>query len=225
MWTPILVHLAGLPVYTLDTVGDVGWSVQEAPLTSRSDLVEWLDDVLDELDLARAHLVGASYGGWIACAYAARSPSRVATLTLVEPALERLRWWFWVHGFCCLGALLLPPPLRRRALHRLHADLLAVPDKRRKRLFMLAYTRFRRGTPPFAPVTDEDFAAVTVPTLLLLGEKSEVHHSSHLLRRAQRQMPNVRGEVVAGAGHSLPVDHADFVARYFRAFVGETVRD
>ena len=45
-----------------------------------------------------AHLVGFSYGGWIAMNQAIRAPGRVASVTLLDPAgLTKLdaRFWWW----------------------------------------------------------------------------------------------------------------------------------
>ncbi len=61
-----------------------------------------------------AHLVGLSYGGWVAMNQALRVPARVASITLLDPAgLTRLDarfwWWFTISGL----ASLTPMPLRR----------------------------------------------------------------------------------------------------------------
>ena len=43
---------------------------------------------LDGLGLARAHLAGTSYGGFLALTLAAREPGRARSLTLVEPGAD-----------------------------------------------------------------------------------------------------------------------------------------
>lgn len=62
----------------------------------RSDRPEWLEeiddlvfhyiDLLDALDLKRVSLVGTSFGGWIAAAFAVAHPERVDRLVLAAPA-------------------------------------------------------------------------------------------------------------------------------------------
>ena len=47
---------------------------------------QWLEETLAGLDVERAHLVGMSYGGFLALNQAARFPKRVASLTLLDPA-------------------------------------------------------------------------------------------------------------------------------------------
>ena len=66
-WAPLIASLCERhPVYTPDTIGTAGRSVQTAPIRSPRDLVVWLDEVIDAVQVDRIHLVGYSEGGWIA---------------------------------------------------------------------------------------------------------------------------------------------------------------
>ena len=60
---------------------------------------------------------------------------------------------------------------------------------------------------------------MSTPTLLLLGEKSEVHRSARIRARVSALQPSIDTEVIAGAGHSLPVDQAGRVAERLDAFL------
>src|SRR5215468_3148214 len=70
-------------VLAIDPVGEPGMSTQDGPM---DDVARWLDEVLAGVAAERPHLVGCSYGGWIALRYAMQFPDRVATLTLLDPA-------------------------------------------------------------------------------------------------------------------------------------------
>jgi pimeloyl-ACP methyl ester carboxylesterase len=76
-----------------------------------------------------AHLIGLSYGGWVAMNQAIRAPGRVASITLLDPAgLTRLdaRFWLW---FSISGlASLTPMPLRRRLARWLDIPSMAEPE-------------------------------------------------------------------------------------------------
>src|SRR6516225_12048897 len=50
------------------------------------DLVYHYLDLLDVLGLGRAHVVGASFGGWIAAELAVAAPHRVGSLALLSAA-------------------------------------------------------------------------------------------------------------------------------------------
>lgn len=73
------------PVYTVDTLGEPGRSVQRARLTTHADRARCLDDVLGELGLGEVHLVGGSTGGWHCVNQAVHAPERVASISLLDP--------------------------------------------------------------------------------------------------------------------------------------------
>ena len=115
-WYP---HVAALgedgPVYGIDMPGDPNPSIARALMTPPENCAAWLDELLGKLSDRPAHLVGFSYGGWVAMNQAIRAPGRVASITLLDPAgLTKLdaRFWLWfsIAGLACLT----PMPLRRR---------------------------------------------------------------------------------------------------------------
>src|SRR5689334_7716607 len=67
-------HVAALkaarPVIVLDSPGEPGGSTHTRPFAGGRDLADWLEQALAGLDVDRAHLIGASYGGWIAVQHA-----------------------------------------------------------------------------------------------------------------------------------------------------------
>ena len=219
MWYPILGGLVGRCIYAIDVIGDPGLSVQRLPIRNEQDLGQWLDEVLAALDLDCVDLVGASYGGWIALNYTRRTPQRVAALILVEPVLDRLRGWFWIHGIAVAAAFVMPRSIARSVLRRLHINTELLEDKRVRRYGFLGLTRYRRGLPKPVPVTNVELAAITVPTLLLLGAHSEIHKSPALIARARAAMPNISAQLIADAGHGLPVDKAEEVTRSIESFL------
>jgi pimeloyl-ACP methyl ester carboxylesterase len=219
MWAPLLAHLHDLPLVAIDLIGEPGMSTQRVAMRDVHDLCASLEQVFDAIGVDRMHLVGASYGGYVALHYTTETAARVDTLTLLEPVLEKVRPWFWLHGALCGVALATPAPVRRRLARALRVGLLATDDKRVRRFGVLGQTKFRRGAPPVVPVTDEQLAAVAVRTLVLLGEKSQVHRAKPLLARLHRVAPALHAEIVRDAGHSLPVDQAEFVASKLRTFL------
>ena len=117
-WYPIVQHLCSdRVVYTPDTIGTCGRSVQTAPVTSVRDLVTWLDDVVDSLGLVSLHLLGYSEGGWIAGSHAALSAhrDRLASVTLIEPggAIQRIPTGFLIsmigRAIVAMAAPTVPP--------------------------------------------------------------------------------------------------------------------
>jgi pimeloyl-ACP methyl ester carboxylesterase len=96
----------------------------------------------------------------------------------------------------------------------------ALTDARARRIGRLAYTKHRFNLPRPQVVTDDELRAVTLPALVLLAERSEVHDPVLARERATSNLAQVEAELVPGAGHSLPVDQAELVGRRLAAFFG-----
>ena len=193
------LHVAALaqdgPVYAIDMPGDPNPSVARAPLTSPDACAAWLDELLGQLGAGRpgdgpAHLVGLSYGGWIAMNQAIRAPARVASLTLLDPAgLTKLdaRWWWW---FSISGlASLTPMPLRRHLARWLDSPIMVEQELIK---LMWAGSRGFRMEPKFPGVlSDDELRAITVPVLLITGARSamltpaEAHARGSLMPQAE----------------------------------------
>jgi pimeloyl-ACP methyl ester carboxylesterase len=212
MWHKAIKGLAGHRLYAVDTIGEPGRSVQRAPIRDPRDLANWLDEALSGLELDRIHLVGASYGGWLALNQALRSPRRLATISLIEPAgFQRVGARFFLWAIACGLAGIAPAPIRRRAARWLRMS--TVDDLQMRWLAMLSYRKFRPRMPRETSPSDGELRSITTPTLLLLGEKSELHDSRRVLARTRAFMPVLQGEIIPRAGHSLPVDQADVVSQ------------
>ncbi|MEU3453497.1 alpha/beta fold hydrolase [Micromonospora sp. NPDC006766] len=105
------------PVIAIDPVGEPGCSVQEKPLHDGDDWARWLDETLAALNVERAHLVGMSFGGWVALEYALHRPGHAETITLLDPAgfgrvTGRFLAWVMLGGLAAFA----PRPVRRLAM-------------------------------------------------------------------------------------------------------------
>ena len=90
-WLPFHAQLAGagFEVIAPDHPG-FGQSDDFPDVEAIDDLVYHYLDVLDGLGLDRPHVVGASFGGWIAAEVAVHSPHLIGSLTLLSAAGLRL---------------------------------------------------------------------------------------------------------------------------------------
>ena len=90
-WLPFHAQLAeaGFEVIAPDHPG-FGQSDDFPEVEAIDDLVYHYLDVLDGLGLDRPHVVGASFGGWIAAEVAVHSPHLIGSLTLLSAAGLRL---------------------------------------------------------------------------------------------------------------------------------------
>jgi pimeloyl-ACP methyl ester carboxylesterase len=194
-------HVAALaevgPVYGIDLPGDANPSVARALMTPPENCAAWLDELLGKLSHRPAHLVGFSYGGWIAMNQAIRAPGRVASITLLDPAgLTKLdaRFWWWlsVSGL----ATLTPMPLRRRLARWLDSPGMLEPELM---TLMWAGTRGYHAEPKFPRLlTDDELLAIDVPALLVAGARSALLTAAEARARGSL-MPHAEVAIVPGS--------------------------
>ncbi|MDN3246702.1 alpha/beta fold hydrolase [Streptomyces sp. ZSW22] len=225
MWYPNTPALsAERPVYALDTPGDPGRSVQREPIHQPERAAQWLDETLDGLGLDRVHLVGTSYGGWLALNQAHRAPERLASVTLLDPGgLEKVGLRFFVWIFAGFFATFAPKALRPRLAAWLDQPVLVMPELRTMiRTGVRAY-RIRRPAP--LPLSEAELTTIRTPLYLVLGKRSLLLHPERQRERVPRLIPGARAEIVTGTGHGPQIDHAEDVNRRMLAFMASVPTD
>ncbi|WP_204358245.1 alpha/beta fold hydrolase [Streptosporangium sp. 'caverna'] len=198
-------------VYAIDTIDDPGGSVQQAPVTGSRDAAAWLDEVLAGLGLERVHLVGMSYGGWLALNQGIYGPARLATLTLLDPGgLEKVPLKFMAN--MAVSALAMAAPRRwRPALARLLASHALTERPEIMKPVMIGARSFRPNRGPARPFTDDELRRVTVPVQLILGGRSTFVRPARALARATELLPVAHAEIVPGVGHAVPLERPGLV--------------
>ncbi|MGW4919173.1 alpha/beta fold hydrolase [Streptomyces albidoflavus] len=211
MWHGYVEALAARrTVIAVDTVGEAGASTQTAPVADGRDGAAWLEEVLDGLEASAAHVVGCSYGGWLALNHQIHHPGRTATLTLLDPAGfadpgRRFYTWLIAGGLAGLAPRALRPRLARLVGNT------AILDAELMRLGR-AGVGFRRALPAARVLTDEELGRLTAPALFLLGERSTLHEAREVAARVGALVDTAEVEIVPGAGHALPTDQPALVA-------------
>jgi len=215
-WYPHVAALAGDgPVYGIDMPGDPNPSDLRAPLTPPVSCAAWLEELLGKLSDRPAHLVGLSWGGWVAMNQAIRAPGRVASVTLLDPAgltgLDaRFWWWLTVSGV----ASLTPMPLRRRLARWLDSPVML--DQELMTL-MWAGSRGYRMEPKFpAVLTDDELRAIDAPTLLITGARSALVTPAEARARGVL-MPHAEVAIVPGSHGGF--DRVDALNDRIAAFI------
>lgn len=199
-------------VYTPDTIGTIGRSVQTAPVVSPQHLALWLDQVLDGLELDRVHLLGYSEGGWIAALHASLTdrPDRIASLTLIEPggAIEQVPRRTLAAMIFRAGRTLTASdkPQAIRSFNRwLNGDIELSDDE--VELVLAAFQTFRQKLPSPKRLEDDELQRITTPTLLLLAADTRIYDPAKVADRASRLLTNVEIETTPNAGHGLPFQY------------------
>jgi len=218
VWFPHVAALAGDgPVYAIDMPGDANPSVPRALMTPPAACAAWLDELLAQLSDRPAHLVGFSYGGWVAMNQAIRAPGRVASITLLDPAgltkLDaRFWWWLTISGL----ATLTPMPLRRRLARWLDSPAMLQPEL--MTLMWAAIRGYRAEPSSPAVLTDDELRAITVPVLLIAGARSAMLTPAEARARGSL-MPHAEVAIVPGShgGFNRIDELNDRIAAFIKA--------
>jgi len=233
MWSYSIAALsANHRTYALDIMGDAGLSVSRREISKPEDLARWLDEVLTVLvPEGPVSLMGISYGGWLAGQYALRFPGRLRNLVLLAPAgiVLPLSFAFFVR----VALLSIPVPglgggPLRRTLHWLSPDAVRGDDACRSRVeqaitdVQMAVRHFALPAPDWPTILDDKaWQGLGVPCLFLVGENEKIYSAKAAVGRLKRVAPQVKAEIIPGAGHDLTLVQPDLLARRVLAFLGE----
>lgn len=216
MWRANLpTLLARRTVYGLDLLGEAGLSVQEEPITGADDQARWLDEALTQLELQRAHLLGASVGGWAAANYAVRHPMRVASLVLLDPVMTFDK--IPLRTLLASGALLsptVPEAVRRRVLSWISGGAPVDDSEPEARLIAAAMVDFVLRLPPPKRITDDHLRALKLPVLTVLGGRSVMLDAPKAAAVARALVPHGQVELWSEASHALNGEFPDRIAEY-----------
>ena len=177
---------------------------------SVAGLVAELAGLLDGCGIARpVQLVGNSFGGLLALAFAAAHPARVAAIALIDAHLGTAGW-----GESMARTLELKGEERDQLIAQHFKSWLGRDsDRKRSRLAQSARALVEqtsliedlRGSPP---LSDQDLARLTFPVLALYGAQSELRGDAE---RLARTLPRCRLETLAGCTHSILWEATDHV--------------
>ncbi|MGW3042314.1 alpha/beta fold hydrolase [Kitasatospora sp. NPDC001159] len=226
-WYPQIAALGERhPVYAIDTLDDPGRSVQHAVAAGSEENAEWLGEVFAGLGLERVHLVGVSYGGWLALNQAIHAPDRLASVAPLDPGgIEKLPARFYAHMIGGLFGMLAPRALRPAVGRLLANPALSAPPEMIAPL-MLGMRGYKPGSRPAArPFTDEELGSIELPVLVLVGKRSALLRPRQVVGRVTGLIPGVRAEILDRAGHGLNLEQPELVNERLLSFIGSVGRE
>jgi pimeloyl-ACP methyl ester carboxylesterase len=200
-------------VYCIDLLGEAGLSVQERSIGGPDDQAQWLDEALGGLGLEAVHLMGVSIGGWTATNCAVRRPARVASLTLLDPAMTFAR--IPVETMIASGALFVPGvpnALRRRVLRWIAGGAEDADSLPEAALISAGSSDFMLRSPMPKVFTDAQLQSLDVPVLAFLAGRSVMHDASRAAARARDLLPGGQIELWLDASHAINGEYPDEIA-------------
>jgi 3-oxoadipate enol-lactonase len=196
-----------------------GFGETPMPMTGEFSLADELAAALTE----PAALVGASYGGKVCLEVASSRPELVTALVLLDAPLPDHEWSEEVEAYDEREEALIEQG-EFRAAAEMTADFWLEDASHRDRVIEMqerAYHVQAESEAEEVGTESIDLAAITAPTLVVVGEldKQDFHRISE---RLAREIPDARHVVVEGSGHLTALERPDETARLVRQFLEES---
>jgi pimeloyl-ACP methyl ester carboxylesterase len=190
-------------IVALDTIGDVGRSQPERVPRNAQDFTNWLTEVMDALDLVRAHFVGLSYGAWLSANMAASCSERVDRLVLLAPAavFARINAGFLLRAMP--ASLIRSPRLIRSFTEWLVHDRRALVENPADLIELGFQARQLTAIPPPGILSDDQLRSIQAATLFMIGEYEPVTRPMKAISRAERLVNNIETVLVPNVAHML----------------------
>lgn len=220
-WLPVHAKLAER--FEVIAPDHPGFGLSDRPdwLEGIDDLVIHYLDLLDALGLDRVHVVGTSFGGWVAAELAVSHAQRLRRLVLVDAA------GLHVPGAPLPDVFWMSPEENVRIVvhdQALAEQMLAAPAdeaalqlriKGQTTLALLAWNPYLHN-----PKLARRLYRVTVPTLVVWGEHDRLIPPAHGEAYAAG-IPNARLAVVPNCGHLPHYEQLEEFVRLVRDFLAE----
>jgi pimeloyl-ACP methyl ester carboxylesterase len=219
MWEPNLpTWAAKRTVYAVEVLGEAGLSVQEREIRDADDQAAWLAAALSGLGLDRAHLVGVSFGGWLAVNLALHGSTAVASLSLIDPACVFGRIPLTIILASLAAHPAAPGFIRDRMLSWISGGA-PVADEPVAEVIAASMAEFRIALPPPTYPNDDALRGLRVPTLALIAGRSRIHHPRKAYERARALLPDGQVELWPAASHAISGEFAADVNQRVLRFV------
>ena len=212
MWMDNLENLTEeRRVLAFDALGDSGLSEQAVPFADFADQAGPVDDVVSALAPEGVHLMGHSFGGAVASAYAHQYPDRTVTLTLLDPVFTlanpspEMLWWSVVASLPGL-----PGAWRETALERIggaEIDSEEDRDEPMTRMITAATAHYQAALPQPSPLTEDELERLDMPVYVALASRDSLAGGPGAVERAE-SLPDSTVKVWPDTTHSLPMQAA-----------------
>jgi pimeloyl-ACP methyl ester carboxylesterase len=202
---------------------------------------EWVVELLDELDIDRAHIIGNSLGGRVALEASLLAPERVDRLVLLtpSPAFIKRREFVRLVRFLRPELALLPLPIAHKQVVNSTKAMFSRPSRLPDAWYEAAADEFlrifstARGRIAFfsaarqiyleEPFGDDGFwdrlGNVTSPALFVWGEKDRLVPAK-FERHVSKALPRAESVVIEDCGHVPQYEHPERTHALVRKFLG-----
>lgn len=210
MWSENLQFFAQYHrVIAFDGLGDAGLSVQSAPMNNMADMASWMHQAITQLAPEGAHIVGHSFGGAIATAYATYYPQHTRSLSLLEPVFTfgyppvKLMAWTMVAAIPSL-----PQSWRQKALGKVGGTSFDGVDPMGQ-MIEAGAAEFSASLPTPSVIKSEQAGKLNMPVYVAIASNQSLAGGEKAVQRAAELIPHAQVRIWPDTTHSLPMQAAE----------------
>ena len=197
-----------------------GHSERPTGMTTVDDLSYFYLDLMDQLDLRDAVVIGASFGAWVAAAIAVKSTARMACLVLANPLgikvgdreTRDVLDIFAMLEDEFLDKAFADPAAGRRDYRAMSADALTVAACNREAAALYGWSPYMHD-----PKLKGRLRRIRIPTLVLWGAADRLVAESYG-RAFCAAVPGAEFATIGGAGHFPHIEQPKVFADHTLAF-------
>ena len=226
-WLPLMAQLQSHRCISLDLLG-FGESAKPAMRYDVAHEVAFVRQVVLALGLNSCNVLGHSFGGWVAAAYALQYPSAVQSLLLAAPAgirddsfsgrYDHLRPLLWPTPIVDWGLALAAPVARLVGQQKSLATIRWFRQELNGQPAARSFLVDRLRPEDAIDTVETAIHQLRVPTLVITGDRDETIPLWHSETYA-REIPNARLAIIPDADHALPQNHAAALASLINEFL------
>ncbi len=213
MWYPNIKALSqNHRVYAIDYLLEPGKSEINRKVKNMSDIINWYNEIFDQLKLKKFSLIGSSRGGWLAVYIALQQKSRIKNMILLSPA----QTFTWIRPssemLSNITHTLIP---KRKHLNSVLETMSVNVDKIEKAYIEQYYIATQKATLgkfflQLTPFSDDELKTLSMPVLILIGDH-DIINKEKSIDKAKELLPHSETSIIKNAGHFLSFDQSDTI--------------
>ncbi|MFT4413813.1 alpha/beta fold hydrolase [Fredinandcohnia humi] len=214
MWYPNIESLSKeYRVYAIDVIGEFNRSKGNKSFSTRHDYSVWLSEVLDELKVSKAILMGHSNGGWHALNYASSNNDRVDGLVLLAPAASFTSFSLQFPFRLILANIVRTKGIIINFFARWFVSKGNFVEDRLFEQFYLGLIHFGWKYKIIRPSVfkKEDLQNIDCPVLFVVGDKEVIYNHLTAIKKAKQYLPQVETVIIENAGHAISIERSEKV--------------
>lgn len=192
--------------------------------------VAFVRQVVEQLNIDPCCIIGHSFGGWVASAYALKYTNSVSSLVLAAPAgirddsfcgqYDALRPLLWKTPLVDLALQLAKPFANLAGKSNELQQILGWRRELMSQPVARSFLMSRMRPEDAIDTVEKDIHKLQIPTLVITGDSDETIPLWHCQTYAN-QIPKAQLAIIPNATHGLPQTQAEMMANLICQFLGQ----